>query len=121
DHHGRRAARAPSRASGPLPRGRDRGRVSRHDTDVERADVDAELERVRRDNRANDSVAQSLFDFAPALRQITAAIPSNPSLAGPRTLLEIVLEVRRQDLRRQAALREDDQLEVPLEKLRRDA
>ena len=95
-------------------------RDSQPSRDVERADVDAELERVGRDDRAHRSLAQPLLDFPPAMRQIAAAIAANPlSFAG--LAFEIILQICGQDLGRQPALREDDQLQVALQKLGRNA
>ena len=54
------------------------------------------------------------------LRQIAAAVSAN-LLGRARRAVEVVLQIRRQDLGRQPALREHDQLQVPLQELRRDA
>src|SRR4029453_5418989 len=84
------------------------------------ADVDAELERVRRDHAADRAVAQAALDLAAAQGQIAAAVAADDVLAA-RVRRKLVLEVRRQDLRRQAALREDDQLQAALQEFDRDA
>ena len=52
-HHRRRAARPPPGAARALPRGGNRARIAGHHGHVERADVDAELERVGRDDGAH--------------------------------------------------------------------
>ena len=91
-----------------------------HHADVERADVDAELERVRRDDGAHGAFPQALLDLAPPLRQVAASIAANLLLRA-WLAAEVVLQIRRQDFRRQAALREDDDLKVPFEEFGRDA
>src|SRR5690606_41981207 len=53
-------------------------------------------------------------------RQIAAAIPAN-HLGSARRPLERLLEIRRQNLGRQPALREDDRLQPALEELTGDA
>ena len=53
DEHRGRARGAAAGAAGALPRGGDRPRVAGHHRDVERADVDPELERVGRHDRAH--------------------------------------------------------------------
>ena len=115
EHRGRAPAAAAG-APGSLPGRRDRARVTGHHADVERTDVDAELERVRRDDGAHAALAQPLFDLAAALRQIAAAVAAN-LLRRARRRLEIVLEIRRQDLGRQPALREHDRLQLALQEL----
>ena len=118
-HDRRRSTGAPAGSAGSLPCCRDRAWIAGHDRHVERADVDAKLERVRRHDRTDRALAQSLLDLTPPHRQIAAAIAAN-SLGRARHVLEVVLQVRRQDLRREAALGEHDQLEVPFQELGRD-
>ena len=120
DEDGRGSAAAAAGAAGPLPRRGNRAGIARHHTDVERADVDAELQRVRGHHRADAPFPQAFLDLAPALRQVPAAIAAD-LLARSRRPVEVVLEIGRQNLRRQTALREDDDLQLPLEELRRDA
>jgi hypothetical protein len=55
-------------APDPLPRGRARSRVAHEHADVEAADVDAELERARREDREQLSGKQLLLDRAVAPR-----------------------------------------------------
>ena len=115
----RRTAGAAAGASGPLPGGGDRARIAGHHRHVERADVDAQFERIGRHHRAHGPFAQPFLDLPPADRQVAAAIAANPfGRAGRR--LEVVLQIGRQDLGRQPALREDDQLQVALEEFRGD-
>ena len=66
DHHRRRPAGAAAGAPGALPRRGNRPRIAGHHRDVERADVDAELERVGRDDRADGALAQPFLDLAAA-------------------------------------------------------
>ena len=53
-------------------------------------------------------------------RQVAAAVAADPLRRRPAPL-EVVLQIRRQDLGGQAALREHDELQVSLQELRRDA
>ena len=79
-----------------------------------------ELQRVGRDDGADDALAQALLDLAPPLRQVAAAVAAN-LLARARRSLEVVLQIRRQELGRQPALRKDDRLQAALEELAGDA
>ena len=81
-HHdrGRLAGPAP-RAAGTLPRRRDRSRIPGHDRDVERADVDAELQRVGGHDGAHAAFPQPLLDLAAPVRQIAASISADASRA----------------------------------------
>ena len=119
DHHRRRPARAPSRAAGALPRRGNRARIAGHHADVERADVDAELEGIGGHDGADAALPQAFLDFAAPLRQIAAAVSADALRCAGRSF-EIVLQVRRQDFGGQPALREHDELEVPLQELRGD-
>src|SRR6185503_6131175 len=65
-------------------------------------------------------LAQSLLDLTAPLWQVATPIPANLVLRA-RLPAEIVLQVRRQDFGRESALREHDQLQLPLEEFRRDA
>ena len=88
--------------------------------DVERADVDAQLQRVGRHHGAHRAFAQALLDLATPVRQIAAAIPPDP-FGRARQAVEVVLQIRRQDLGREPALREHDELQVALQEFGRDA
>jgi hypothetical protein len=57
DQHGARASAAAPGAARTLPGGRNRARVPGHDRRVERAYVDAELERVGRNDASNAAFA----------------------------------------------------------------
>src|SRR5215470_18309546 len=120
DHHGRRSTGAPAGAPRALPGRRDRARIAGHYRDIQRTDIDAKLERVGRHDRADETLTKALLDLSPPQRQIPAAIPTN-SLGRARHVLEVVLEVGRQDLGREPALRKDDELKIPLEKLGGDS
>ena len=76
-HHRRRLPGAAAGAAGALPRRGNRAGIAGHHAHVERADVDAELERVGRDHAAHLPGAQALLDLAPAQRQIAAAIAAD--------------------------------------------
>src|SRR5207248_988785 len=120
NHHRRRGPAPASCPPGALPCGGNRSRIAGHYGDVERADDDPELERVGRDDGAHLAVAKSLLDLAAPVRQVAAAVAANP-IGRAWQPGEILLQVRRQQLGRQPALREDDQLQIPLQELRRDA
>ena len=61
-------------------------------------------------------VETTLLDLASPLRQVPAAIPAN-LIGRARLSAEVILQIRRQDFRRQTALREHNQLKLPLQKL----
>ena len=75
-HRSRKAA-APPRAPYLLPRGGDAARIAVQHREAERADVYAELERVRRDDALQRAAAEVGLDFAPLLRQVAAAVAHN--------------------------------------------
>ena len=64
DEHGAGSAVAAAGAASALPRGRNRAGVARHHAGVERADVDAQFERVGRDHSADAPFAQAALDLA---------------------------------------------------------
>ena len=51
--------------------------IARHHAGVERADVDAQFERVGRDDSADAAFAQAALDFAAFAGKIAAAIAAN--------------------------------------------
>src|SRR5207237_2774468 len=71
---------APAGASHLLPRRRHGPRVAEEDGGLERADIDAELQGVRRNDATDGTVAQALLDRAPLRRQIAAAIAADEIL-----------------------------------------
>ena len=74
-------ALAPPGAAELLPGRRDRARIAGQDRHVERADVDAELERVRRDDAEDLAVAQAVLDRAALRRQVAAAVAADAASA----------------------------------------
>ncbi len=61
------------------------------DRGVERADVDAELQRVRRDHRAQLAAHQATLELAPLLRGIAATVGHHElGEVGPPSLLELL-------------------------------
>ena len=94
--------------------------IAGHHHGVQRADVDAQLQRVGRHHGADLAVAQLAFDLAALPRQIAAAIAANgsgahrPSLAG-------VLQIGDQDFGRQPVVREHERLLAAVDELERDA
>ena len=120
-HHHRRGTRGPPPgAAGTLPGGGNRAGIARHDRHVERADVDAELERVGRDHAAHLSLAQPLLDLAPAQRKVAAAIAAD-LLGHARHRLEVLFQIRGEDLGGQPALRKHDHLQIAAQELPRHA
>ena len=116
-HHDRRRSAGPAAGpAGALPRGRDRAGIARQHRHVERADVDAELEGVGRHDAAHGAVAQPLLDLAPPVRQVAAAVAADHVRLARRALVR-VLQVPRQDLRREPALREHDHLQALVQEL----
>ncbi len=114
DEHGAGSPVAAAGAAGALPRGRDRSGVARHDAGIERADVDTQFERVCRDDSADAALAQAALDLAALAGQIAAAIAANRlGLAGLRLIR--LLQIREQNLGVQAAIREDDRLQLASE------
>ena len=116
----RRGPIAPPRAARALPGGSDGARVGSEHGDVERADVNAELERVRRDHAQQAPLAQIALDGAPLERQVTATIPAY-SLRDSGRSRKILPQVSHQDFRGQARIRKDDGLESPAHERPRDA
>ena len=118
--HRARTSAAPPRAPGALPCGRNRARISRHHGGIERADVDAQFQRVCRHHAANAPFAQAALDFAPLARQISAAIAAHrfrlPGLRGIR-----LLQIGEQHFRVQAAVRKHDRLQFSRQQFLRDA
>ena len=70
----REPAAAAARAAPHLPQRRDRARERHDDRGVERADVDAELERVGRDDREQLAADQPRLELAPLLRRVAGAV-----------------------------------------------
>jgi hypothetical protein len=108
-HVDREPAPAAARASPHLPQRGDRPRERDADRGVERADVDAQLERVRRDDAEQVAVDEALLELAPLLRRVARAIWRDPvaQVAAPE-LLERELRELRDQLHRLARLHEDD-------------
>ena len=77
-HRQRSGLPAPG-AAGALPRGGDGSRIAGHHHRVQRADVDAQLQRIGRHHAADLAVAQLALDLAALARQIAAAIAAHAS------------------------------------------
>ena len=95
------ASRPAHRRAAMLPRSCP---VAGHHAHIERTDVDAELERVGRDNRLDQAIAQFLFDLPTALWKITSSVAANP-VAIPCRPVEIILEIGGKDFGREALAR----------------
>ena len=114
EHSARSPAAAP-RASRALPRGRDRSSISRHHARIERADVDAQLQRIRRHHAADAPLAKAALDLAALARQIAAAIAAN-RLRLPRLRAIGLLQIREQHLGVQPAVGEHNRLQLARKK-----
>ncbi len=94
DEHRRRAAAGASGAAGLLPHRRERAGETVEDHRVEPADVDAELERVRRRDAEQPAAREVAFELAPLLGEVAGAVrgdagrraPTPRLRAGPRAL-----------------------------------
>jgi hypothetical protein len=60
-----------------LPRRRNGSRIAGKNRDVERANVDAQLQRVGRDDRAHARFPKTALNLPPAIGQVAAAIPAD--------------------------------------------
>ncbi len=103
------AAPAPPGAPPHLAQGGDRAREGHADGGVERADVDAELERVGRDHRAQLARGQARLELAALLRRVAGAIWGDEvGQAGVVAGLELEPRQPRDELDRLARLDEAD-------------
>jgi len=107
EHDGR--SLAPPGAPRLLPRARDCSRIAAQHARIQRADVDAQLQRVRGHHRVHPSRAKSAFNLSPLCRQIPAAIAAHPP-GVPQRVAHHVLQVLRQHLNRQPRPRERNRL-----------
>ncbi len=102
---------APTDASGALPERGLRAGISDEHGDVERPDVDPELERVRRDHDLYRSRSQARLDLAAEIGEIATAI--SPDLIGSEPhAFGALLQVPREDFDRGATATEEDRLVV---------
>ena len=109
----RREARAGA-ASGSthlLPGAGDRAGVADADRRIERADVDAQLQRVRGDHAAHAPVAQPGLDLVALVRQVAAAVAAD-RVRVARWRLERLAQVAREHLDRRARAGERDRLDA---------
>ncbi len=105
------ATAATACAAGPLPGSGDRPGISRHHHGIERANIDAQLQRARRHHTANSCIAQSALDLAALVRQIAAAIAAN-RFRFARPVGISLLQIRQQQLGVQTRIREHDRLQL---------
>ena len=112
--HGAGTSAAASGAAGALPGGRDRAGIAGHDRGVERANVDAQFQRVGRNHAADAAFAQTVLDFAALAGKIAAAIAANRGrLAGRRGIR--LLQIGEQHFGVQARVGEHDGLQIALQ------
>ena len=108
DVDGQPAPAAPGAAPHLAQRG-DRAREGHADRRVERADVDAELERVGRDDAEQLAVDEPLLELAPLLRGVARAVGRDPvAQVAAAEVLERELREARHQLDGLARLHEDD-------------
>ena len=120
DQHGAGAARAAAGAAGALPGRSDRAGIAGEHGGVERADVDAELERAGRDHTANAALAEAALDLASFTGEVAAAIAAN-RLRLRRRMWIGLFEISQQEFRVQAAVGENNGLQVAFQKFLRHA
>ena len=90
--------------------------VSGHHARIERADVDAQFQRIGRHHAADAAVAQAALDFAPLAGQIAAAIAANRlRLARLRRIR--LLQISEQHFRVQPAIGENDGLQLARQRI----
>src|ERR1700674_3998371 len=75
--HGARTSAAAASAARALPGGGDGAGIAGHDDGIERADINAELERACRNLSADLSIAEAAFDFAAFVRKVAATVATN--------------------------------------------
>ena len=100
-------------AAQALPGGGDGARVTVQQAHVERADIDAQFQRIGGHHAIDAIGAQLLFRGTPCGRQIAAAIGRDPRRLA-QVLVEHVLHVFGDDLHHQPRVGEDDGLELSL-------
>src|SRR5256885_13785128 len=110
---------APAGAPHLLPRRRHGPRIAEQNGRLERADVDAELQGVRRNDATDGAIAQALLDRAPLRWEIAAAIAADEILR-PLRLGETRAKVSEQQLGLDARAGERDGLHARGKKRRRD-
>ena len=101
----REASLPPAGATPLLPERRDGSRKPDRDRAVEQADVDPELERVRRRDAEELSLDKAAFDLATLLGRVAGAVRREPI---PRCDVHALGGEAVDQLRRLAALREAD-------------
>ena len=77
DHHRARCSAASASPPRALPCGSDRARITRHHARVQRADINPQFQRTRRDHATNSPVAQAALNLSALTRQVSPAIAAN--------------------------------------------
>jgi len=111
---------APAGAARALPGGSDGAWVAGHHDGVERADIDAQLERVGGHYATDVGFPQLALDLAALARKVSATIAAHGIRAGGQARGGI-LQIRDQDLGGQAVVGEDESLQAIFEELQGDA
>ena len=117
---------AATRAPHLLPRARERARIARQHRRIQPADIDAQLQRVRRHDAADAALAQPALDCTPLVRQIAAAVALDGRRAdvgarcAPGRRLQRFAQVAQQQLDAHARRREHDRLHACLQQPRAD-
>src|SRR5882757_4025409 len=100
-HHRARTSAASPGAAGALPGGGNGAGIASHDDGVERADINAKLERAGGNYATNLSVAQAALDFTALIRQVAAAIATNRFLFSRKLRIRL-LQIGEKNFRVQA-------------------
>ena len=101
---------APARAARLLPGARHAARVTRHDADIQRANIDAELQGVGADNGHDFALAEALFYLAAFRGEVTAPIAFDQVVTFAH-LAHRIFEIGGKNFHPEAAPRKDDGLD----------
>src|SRR5260370_7943407 len=105
--HGAGTSAATPSAAGALPGSGDGAGVSGHDDGIQRANINAELERAGGNHAADFSVAEAAFNFASFARKVAAAVAAN-GFRFSRQLRIRLLQLGEKHFRVQPRLAQDD-------------
>ena len=118
DEEGQALARAPPRPPGLLPGAGDGAGIAAEDRRLQVADVDPQLQGVRRHDPHHLAAAQACLDLPAEVGEVSPAVARDELGVHGLPLCEPVLQVLRQDLDVQAAGGENDRLDVVLDEFR---
>src|SRR6266704_560630 len=118
--HGAGASTAAASTAGTLPGGGDGAGISGHDDGIQRANINAELERAGGNHATDFSVAEAAFNFASFVRKVAAAVAANGFRFSRQQRIRL-LQIGEKNFRVQARIGEDDGLQIVFQKFLRDA